>query len=262
MCILPLPITMTIAGTVPLLICILFWLTQKKSFQIEFGIRLLKLSMFFYLVPIQLLYHILPNSVYYFFKFWEKADVPFDKPIRYYYNQELIFSHNGYYTWIPLWVFWLGLIWFICTFVFAFTQIRKYRKLVKTISACEKKEKINKSTWTISLKNLHSPCSIGFRRNFILIPETTTPSKYKNILYKHELCHIKNKDSCIKLLCLCIICLHFYNPFAYILLFMYNTLCAYICDAYAVSALSKKEKPGFKNFCLYCCLSSLFFFAQ
>lgn len=242
---MPLPVTMTIAGTIPLLICIFLWLTQKENFHAGFGIRLLKLSIFFYLVPVQLLYHILPDSIYYAVKFWEAQEVPFDEPIQYYYNHEVIVSHDGYYTWIPSWAFSLCLIWLICILVFAIIQIQKYRKLVKHISACPEKETVSKNTCTIPLKNLHSPCSVGFFHSFILVPEKTLHSKYKDILYRHEFCHIKNKDAWLKLLCLIAICLHFYNPFAYVLLFMYNTLCEYVCDAYAVSNLTEKEKKEY-----------------
>ena len=35
-----LPITMTIAGTVPLILCILLWLVQREDFEIRFGMRL------------------------------------------------------------------------------------------------------------------------------------------------------------------------------------------------------------------------------
>lgn len=242
---MPLPVAMTIAGTIPLLICIFLWLTQRENFHAGFGIRLLKLSIFFYLVPVQLLYHILPDSIYYAVKFWEEQEVPFDKPIRYYYNHEVIVSHDGYYTWIPSWAFGLCLVWLLCTLVFVFVQFHKYRTLIGHISACPEKETVGRNTCTITIKDLQSPCSVEFFCTFILLPEQTGHSKYKNILYKHELCHIKNRDTWLKLLCLIVICLHFYNPFTYVLFFMYSILCEYVCDAYAVSELSEDEKKNY-----------------
>lgn len=242
---MPLPVTMTIAGTIPLLICIFLWLTQRESFHVGFGIRLLKLSMFFYLVPVQLLYHILPNSIYYFFKFWEKNEIASDATRRLYIRDKVFIPFHEFYIWIPIWFILLITLWLIFTIIFTIVQTVKYRKIIKNISentALIEKQK----TYHVRLsKQLSTPYTIGFFRPFIVLPEETADSAYRETLCRHEYCHIKNHDTLVKFICLIIICLHFYNPFAYILLFMYNTLCEYVCDAYAVSNLNNSEKKNY-----------------
>lgn len=87
-----LPFTMTIAGTIPLVLCVFLWLIQKENFLIRFGMRLLKFSIFFYLIPVQLFYYICPNSVYYFFKFGNNEEGLLNETIRLYPSKNLIFS--------------------------------------------------------------------------------------------------------------------------------------------------------------------------
>ena len=55
--------TMTIAGSLPVLLCLLFCLFCRNSFDAIHGIWLLRIGIFFYLVPVQLLYHVLPAPI-------------------------------------------------------------------------------------------------------------------------------------------------------------------------------------------------------
>ena len=58
-----LPFTMTFAGSVPVICCLIFYLADRQSFHAILAMHLLRISIFFYLIPIQLLYHILPASI-------------------------------------------------------------------------------------------------------------------------------------------------------------------------------------------------------
>lgn len=58
-----LPLTMTFAGSVPVICCLIFYLADRQSFHAILAMHLLRISIFFYLIPIQLLYHVLPESV-------------------------------------------------------------------------------------------------------------------------------------------------------------------------------------------------------
>ena len=55
--------TMTIAGSMPVLLCLLLYLFYYDSFDAIHSIWLLRIGVFFYLVPVQLLYHVLPASI-------------------------------------------------------------------------------------------------------------------------------------------------------------------------------------------------------
>lgn len=236
---------MTIAGTIPLVLCIFLWLMQKENFLIRFGMRLLKFSIFFYLIPIQLLYYILPNSVYYFFKFWYEEKAPLSETIRLYPSEYLILDIRNQYIWLSWKVVSVAIIWFLCVIIFASIQIRSYMKLINTISHCTTLKAKESQIHIVVLDNLHSPYSVGFFKTYIVLPKALLYSDYKEVLYKHEYCHIKNHDTWMKLFCLVIICLHFYNPFSYILLLMYNTLCEYLCDIYAIGDLDINKRKEY-----------------
>ena len=242
---MPLPFAMTLAGSIPLVLCILLWLLQTSNFDVFLGIRFLKLSMFFYLVPVQLIFHILPEPVYRFLFSW-KEDKPFDKPIRTYYEGEMIISCKEQYIWIPAWVCILFLCWMICVLLFAALQMKSYRKLIKSLSIPDKTNTKKMSFQVLKSNNSFSPFSVGFIKNYIVFPtkEDYEPED-RNFIYKHELCHINNHDVWMKLLCLVIICIHFYNPFVYILLVMYGILSEYACDSYAVENLSDIQRKRY-----------------
>lgn len=236
---------MTIAGTVPLILCILLWLVQREDFEIRFGMRLLKLSMFFYVMPIQLFYYILPNSIYNFFKFYPRKKVFLNESIQLYPGKNLILNYKQQYIWIPFGIIAIVSIWFLCVIIFATIQVKSYIQLIKNISSHSiHKTKENKN-YIVILDNSHSPCSVGFFKTYIVLPKAILDSDYKEVIYKHEYLHIKNHDTWMKLFCLIIICLHFYNPFSYILLFMYNTISEYLCDIYATEGLDIKKRKEY-----------------
>lgn len=244
---MPLLFLMDIAGTVPLVICLMLWMIQKNSFQGKIGLSLLKLSIFFYLVPVQLIYYVLPNSVV---EFW-KPTVYVEGPVREYYHNEFIVPYHQQYMWFPSWLLPAIGIWGCCILLFIVLQRKKYRKLVKTLDACAVPDKNRKAVYRLSLKNIHSPYSVGFLKNYIVMPEEMGVLDSSKILYEHELCHIKNKDTWYKFLCVAAICLHFYDPFVYILIFMYNELCEYVCDAHVIKNLDLEERKKYAQLLVY-----------
>lgn len=61
------------------------------------------------------------------------------------------------------------------------------------------------------------------------------------MVYDHEYAHMKNHDNLIKLLCLIILCFHWMNPVAYLLLFLYRITAEAVSDSNAVDGYSKEE---------------------
>lgn len=244
---MPLLVTMTIAGSIPLLICSLLWAIQKENFSISLGLLLLKVSIFFYLVPMQLLYHILPGSFTDFFEFGDK-ETALNKPIRIYYQNEFVIPYQGQFLWIPRWLVVLFSLWIICIVIAIYIQVKKYRQVKDDLRAHSIQSNLNKSNTKIKILNspyLSTPCSIGFLKPCIVFPDNLEDSDYQEELFRHELCHIKNKDIWIRMLCLLIICFHFYNPLSYLLFFMYHILSECACDMYAISGLPTKKKKQY-----------------
>lgn len=237
---MPLLFTMTIAGSIPLLLCIFLWLVQADKFNVSLGIHLLKLSMFFYLAPVQLIFYILPESVYKFL-FSRRLN----QTQRFYYKGEIIIPYEEKYIWIPAWVCILLLCWMICVLIFSTLQVKSYRKLIRSLPVTDKIKTEKASFQILKSNNFRSPFSVGFIKAYIVFPQEDYKPEDKDFIYRHELCHIKNHDVWIKLLCLVIICIHFYNPFAYVLLVMYSIVSEYACDIYAVKNLSDMQKKQY-----------------
>ena len=105
---MPLLISMTIAGSIPLLLCLLLWIIQKNSFDSILGIRLLKVSIFFFLIPIQLIRHILPaevvNDIYYSNRIERLEPIIIDA------EGKLQVAYKGHILLIPFWLIFLAAI--------------------------------------------------------------------------------------------------------------------------------------------------------
>ncbi|MDD7728243.1 MAG: hypothetical protein PUK34_01265, partial [Clostridia bacterium] len=54
---------MSIAGSIPVILCFLLWLFQRQSYNYQLGKRLLLIGMFFYLVPFQVVKFLFPDEV-------------------------------------------------------------------------------------------------------------------------------------------------------------------------------------------------------
>ena len=53
---------MTLAVSIPVLVCLFLWLTQKNSYNFKMGRKLLLAGMFFYLIPFQMIKFKLPEA--------------------------------------------------------------------------------------------------------------------------------------------------------------------------------------------------------
>lgn len=128
---MPLLCSMTIAGSIPVIVCVLLWKLYGNSFHISLGLRLLKISMFFYLIPVQLLYYILPWSVV---GFWKNLKNNSQKTIRTYYSsRQLALQYHNQYIWIPNWMVALFSVWFIVISIFAVIQLIQYQHTQHTL---------------------------------------------------------------------------------------------------------------------------------
>lgn len=65
------------------------------------------------------------------------------------------------------------------------------------------------------------------------------------MVYKHEHTHLKNHDNLVKLLCLFVLCLHWMNPVAYLLLFLYIDTAEIVSDSVAVDGCTKEKRQDY-----------------
>lgn len=193
-------------------------------------------GVFFFLAPVQLVRFLLPMDIL--------PEPVFSEETQFYLSHSVDFlpGHGNEYMWFPRWVSIIVLMWAGIVILFALYQFIKYRKIVR---------KINRSVfyyvdepemeliYYVVPDGSCGPCTVGFFRQKIIIPESFTELENFSMVYQHEYTHLKNRDNLVKLLCLIVLCIHWMNPAAYLLLFLYRITAEAVSDDAAVLGYSK-----------------------
>lgn len=238
-------ICMSIAGTMPLLLCVLLMLITRKRFNYRLGRKLVFLSLVGYLIPFQVVKYFMPldvledtnslNAISYF--------VTFD-------NKEAI-SYSGISVWMSDQVLMIILCWLFLITGFSIYQIIKYQQLTRKLKRITDRKRcflsgIGNVEYRIS-PQIGSPYTIGFSSPFIVVPESLEESRLSEMILRHEYSHLRHHDSAIKLLSLLIICLHFFNPFAWLTLYLYTRFSEYIADEAATEGFTREECKAYAS---------------
>lgn len=236
-------ICMSIAGTVPLIICLLLLLLQRKKFSYRLGRNLVFLSLAGYLIPFQVVKYLMPmdvlreedlfNSTSYFWTFSNKEAI----------------TYQGISVWMPGWLFMIILCWLFLITGFSIYEIVKYHQLTRKLKKITEKKTcflsgIGDVEYRIS-PLIGSPYTIGFLKPFIVAPESLADSRLSEMILRHEYSHLCCHDSAVKLLCLLAICLHFYNPLTLLTLLLYTSFSENIADQAATEGFTTEEKKAY-----------------
>ena len=236
-------ICMSIAGTVPLIICLLLLLLQRKKFSYRLGRNLVFLSLAGYLIPFQVVKYLMPmdvlreedlfNSTSYFWTFSNKEAI----------------TYQGISVWMPGWLFMIILCWLFLITGFSIYEIVKYHQLTRKLKKITEKKTcflsgIGNVEYRIS-PLIGSPYTIGFLKPFIVAPESLEDSRLSEMIMRHEYSHLRRHDSAVKLLCLLAICLHFYNPLTLLTLLLYTSFSENIADQAATEGFTTEEKKAY-----------------
>lgn len=238
-------VCMSIAGSVPVIVCLVLWLIQKENYHFYLGRILLLMSMFFYLIPFQLIKYVLPEWTVPYLK------LPMEIHIRqdFYKVVELrSFISQDDSLWIPRWVSVIVLIWLCCIVTFAIYQILKYRIDIRRMLSQSVKKSVDingRKTEILVNKKIHTPYTVGFIKQSIILPEMSLNHPCFEMCYRHEEQHRRNHDSLMKLIGVVIICIHWFNPIAILLLWLYSVTAEYICDAKAIEGCSEEERKKY-----------------
>ena len=87
-----------------------------------------------------------------------------------------------------------------------------------------------------------SPIMIGFFRPEIVLPVRKLDEKELSYIFAHELTHYKQGDMFYKWLIQIAVCIHWFNPFVYLLEKEVNKSCELSCDEKVIAVLDDKEK--------------------
>lgn len=233
---------MSIAGSVPVVICLFLYIIQSKNYNYVLGKRLLLTGLFFYLVPVQLIKYLIPEEAY--------PDVLFNEEAQLYLSNSLSFWHErkGEYIWMPQWFNIVATIWMAGIIAFSLYEVIKYCKetrsiknyIFETVNDTE-----NNITYYLIPDGICGPCTIGFFHQKIAIPESFPLHPNFIMVYKHEYAHLRNHDNFVKLLCLLVLCLHWMNPVAYLLFYLYRDTAEIVSDDAAVEGCDKETRRAY-----------------
>lgn len=236
-------ICMSIAGTVPLIICLLLLLLQRKKYSYRLGRNLVFLSLAGYLIPFQVVKYLMPTDVLI------RTDAL--AIISYYINfdDKGAISYHGISLWMSDWILMIGLCWLFLISGFSVYEIIKYHRLTRKLKKITEKRTcflpgIGDVEYRIS-PLIGSPYTIGFLKPFIVAPESLEDSRLSEMIMRHEYSHLRRHDSAVKLLCLLAICLHFYNPLTLLTLLLYTSFSENIADQAATEGFTTEEKKAY-----------------
>ena len=236
-------ICMSIAGTVPLIICLLLLLLQRKKFSYRLGRNLVFLSLAGYLIPFQVVKYLMPTDVL----IRTDALAIFSYYINFDDNGAI--SYHRISLWMSDWILMIGLCWLFFISGFSIYEIIKYHRLTRKLKKITEKRTcflpgIGDVEYRIS-PLIGSPYTIGFLKPFIVAPESLEDSRLSEMILRHEYSHLRRHDSAVKLLCLLAICLHFYNPLTLLTLLLYTSFSENIADQAATEGFTTEERKAY-----------------
>lgn len=233
-------ICMSIAGTMPLLVCLLLMLLKRKNFSYRLGRKLVLLSLAEYFIPFQTVKYLLPldvleetnslNAISYF--------VNFD-------NKEAV-SYHGISVWMPDWILMIVLCWLFVIAGFSIYETIKYHQLTRKLKRITEIRTyplpgIGNVEYRIS-PEMNTPYTVGFVKPFIVVPAEFPNSRLSEMILRHEYSHLRCRDSIVKLICLLAICLHCFNPLTILTFLLYARFSENIADEAATEGCSDEER--------------------
>lgn len=236
-------ICMSIAGTMPLLVCLLLMLLKRKNFSYRLGRKLVLLSLVEYFIPFQMLKYYLPqdmleetnslNAISYFVNFDDKEAV----------------SYHGISVWMPDWILMIVLCWLFVIAGFSIYETIKYHQLTRKLKRITEIRTyplpgIRNVEYRIS-PEMNTPYTVGFVKPFIVVPAEFPNSKLSEMILRHEYSHLRRHDSIVKLICLLAICLHCFNPLTILTFLLYTRFSENIADEAATEGCSDEERRAY-----------------
>lgn len=236
-------ICVSIAGTMPLLVCLLLMLLKRKNFSYRLGRKLVLLSLVEYFIPFQMLKYYLQqdmleetnslNAISYFVNFDDKEAV----------------SYHGISVWMPDWILMIVLCWLFVIAGFSIYETIKYHQLTRKLKRITEIRTyplpgIGNVEYRIS-PEMNTPYTVGFVKPFIVVPAEFPNSKLSEMILRHEYSHLRRHDSIVKLICLLAICLHCFNPLTILTFLLYTRFSENIADEAATEGCSDEERRAY-----------------
>lgn len=245
---------MSLAGTLPFLLCeFIFHTMKKRRFPASFQYAWQKGCIALYLLPLPLLKHLLFPAAAEPASFLSESGgspalyIPLDNAIH--------LTAKGFALSLPLQSqLFLIAVWCAGVFLavlFTCLRLRRFRKrlgILCPVSADQ--ETLQRQKESLGIRRrvalyecpaFVSPFTCGVFRPAILLT-FSKPERARNLVLRHELTHIKSNDALVRLLALFAVFLHWYNPAVYVFFRELKKTQELACDERLSKTLSKEEK--------------------
>lgn len=114
--------------------------------------------------------------------------------------------------------------------------------LLNLLSDCEERLQIRTRVELSCNALVASPMLLGFFRPCIVLPDRKLEEKDLSYILVHELIHCKQRDMFYKWLVQMVVCIHWFNPFVYLLEKEINKSCELSCDETVLSVFGDSAK--------------------
>ncbi len=115
-------------------------------------------------------------------------------------------------------------------------------RALNLLSGCEEKLNIKTGAGLYCNALIVSPIMIGYFRPSIVLPVRELGDQELPHIFMHELLHYKRRDMLYKWLVQLVVCIHWFNPFAYLLEKEVNKACELSCDEAVISMLDEPAR--------------------
>lgn len=98
-----------------------------------------------------------------------------------------------------------------------------------------------------------TPLTYGILRPVILMPQSTDWENQKQLHYilLHEYVHIRRFDTVLKLIVILAVCIHWFNPFVWVLYFLFNRDIELACDEGVVQRLGQTSRSDYARILIH-----------
>ena len=155
----------------------------------------------------------------------------------------------------------IGLIWLIIALGMLMRKIIMYRRFIKHVKAGAKPVSdfsllnglseaqrwtgVGKTVGLYANPQVSSPMLIGFWKPCIVLPDTNISGNDFRYTVTHELMHYKRRDILYKWLVQFAVCLHWFNPFVYVMSHEINKACEFSCDEAVLEILGYEHAADY-----------------
>lgn len=118
-------------------------------------------------------------------------------------------------------------------------------EVLNRLSDCEELLQINKTVELYQNPLIGSPMLVGFFHPCIILPDQAAGAEELSYIFTHELIHMKRWDIVYKWLVQIVVCVHWFNPFVYLLEKEVDRACELSCDEAVLASWGDSAKKAY-----------------